>query len=196
MYKFFVSSDQIQNKHVKILGEDVKHISNVLRLQPLDKIIVCDRNLNKSYVAEIINMHKEYIECNIIDEIIETTEPNVNIDLFQGLPKSDKMEYIIQKTIEIESNLYDKIEYLSENVYDASISKIINACIDDLIEKENIKLYQKENDELFTKHSVLLRKNSLDNLYLLKEKYGISVYKLIHIAIKNVILELEEEGKL
>ena len=101
MYKFFVSSDQIQNKHVKILGEDVKHISNVLRLQPLDKIIVCDRNLNKSYVAEIINMHKEYIECNIIDEIIETTEPNVNIDLFQGLPKSDKMEYIIQKTIEI-----------------------------------------------------------------------------------------------
>ncbi len=103
---------------------------------------------------------------------------------------------LIQKTIEIESNLYDKIEYLSENVYDASISKIINACIDDLIEKENIKLYQKENDELFTKHSVLLRKNSLDNLYLLKEKYGISVYKLIHIAIKNVILELEEEGKL
>ena len=103
---------------------------------------------------------------------------------------------LIQKTIEIESNLYDKIEYLSENVYDASISKIINACIDDLIEKENIKLYQKENDELFTKHSVLLRKNSLDNLYLLKEKYGISVYKLIHIAIKNVILELEKEGKL
>ena len=103
---------------------------------------------------------------------------------------------LIQKTIEIESNLYDKIEYLSENVYDASISKIINACIDDLIEKENIKLYQKEDNELFTKHSIILRKKSLDNLNLLKEKYGISVYKLIHIAIKNVILELEEEGKL
>ena len=101
MYKFFVSSDQIQNKLVKIIGEDVKHISNVLRLQPLDKVIVCDKSVNNSYVAEIINMNKEYIECNIINKIIETTEPDVNIDLFQGLPKSDKMEYIIQKTIEI-----------------------------------------------------------------------------------------------
>ena len=101
MYKFFVSSDKIQNKNVKILGEDVKHISHVLRLKPLDKLIVCDKNTNNSYVAEIINMHKEYIECKIIDKIIETTESTVNIDLFQGIPKSDKMEYIIQKTIEI-----------------------------------------------------------------------------------------------
>lgn len=101
MHKFFVSSDQIQNKLVKIIGEDVKHISNVLRLQPLDKVIVCDKGVNNSYVAEIINMNKEYTECNIINKIIETTEPDVNIDLFQGLPKSDKMEYIIQKTIEI-----------------------------------------------------------------------------------------------
>ena len=107
-----------------------------------------------------------------------------------------KHDILIQKTIEIESNLYDKIEYLSENVYDASISKIINACIDDLIEKENVQLYTKEDNELFTKHSIILRKKSLDNLNLLKEKYGISVYKLIHIAIKNVILELEKEGKL
>lgn len=107
-----------------------------------------------------------------------------------------KHDTLIQKTIEIESNLYDKIEYLSENVYDASISKIINACIDDLIEKENVQLYTKEDNELFTKHSIILRKKSLDNLNLLKEKYGISVYKLIHIAIKNVILELEKEGKL
>lgn len=101
MHKFFVSSDQIQNKLVKIIGEDVKHISNVLRLQPLDKVIVCDKSVNNSYVAEIINMNKEYTECNIINKIIETTESDVNIDLFQGLPKSDKMEYIIQKTIEI-----------------------------------------------------------------------------------------------
>ena len=107
-----------------------------------------------------------------------------------------KHDILIQKTIEIESNLYDKIEYLSENVYDASISKIINACIDDLIEKENVQLYTKEDNELFTKHSIILRKKSLDNLNLLKEKYGISVYKLIHIAIKNVILELKKEGKL
>lgn len=100
-----------------------------------------------------------------------------------------KRDTLVQKTIDIDSDLYDKIEYLSENVYDASISKIINACIDELVEKENIKMYPKENNELLTKHSLILRKNSLENLNKLKDKYGIAVYRLIHIAIKNVLDE-------
>ena len=94
---------------------------------------------------------------------------------------------LVQKTIEIESSLYDEIEFLCNNVYDSSVSKIINACIDELIKTEDVKLYPKESNELFTKHSLILRKGSLDNLEKLKEKYGISVYKLIHIAIKNVL---------
>ena len=98
-----------------------------------------------------------------------------------------------QKTIEIESSLYDEIEYLCENVYDASISKMINACIDELIKTEDVKLYPKESNELFTKHSIILRRNSLNELEKLKDKYGISVYKLIHIAIKNVLIEYKEE---
>ena len=96
---------------------------------------------------------------------------------------------LVQKTIEIESGLYDEIELLCENVYDTSVSKIINACIDELIETEDVKLYPKEANELFTKHSIILRKSSLNNLEKLKDKYGISVYKLIHIAIKNVLLQ-------
>lgn len=100
---------------------------------------------------------------------------------------------LIQKTIEIESSLYDEIEYLCENVYDASISKMINACIDELIKTEDVKLYPKESNELFTKHSIILRRNSLNELEKLKDKYGISVYKLIHIAIKNVLIEYKEE---
>ena len=101
---------------------------------------------------------------------------------------------LIQKTIEIESSLYDEIEFLCENVYDASISKIINACIDELIETEDVKLYPKESNELFTKHSIILRKNSLKELERLKDKYGVSVYKLIHIAIKNVLIQYHEEN--
>ena len=100
---------------------------------------------------------------------------------------------LVQKTIEIESNLYDEIEFLCENVYDTSVSKIINACIDELIETEDVKLYPKEPNELFTKHSIILRKSSLYNLEKLKNKYGISVYKLIHIAIKNVLIQYHEE---
>ena len=100
---------------------------------------------------------------------------------------------LVQKTIEIESGLYDEIEFLCENVYDTSVSKIINACIDELIETEDVKLYPKKSNELFTKHSIILRKSSLNNLEKLKDKYGISVYKLIHIAIKNVLIQYHEE---
>ena len=102
-----------------------------------------------------------------------------------------KKSELVQKTIEIESSLYDKVEYLADNVYDASASKIVNACIDELIEKENIVIYPKEDNELFTKHSLILRQNSLDNLNKLKEKYGISIYKLIHISLKIVLDDIK-----
>ena len=102
-------------------------------------------------------------------------------------------DVIIQKTFEIDSNLYDKTEFLSENIYDASVSKLINAFIDDLVETEDIKLYPKDGTELYTKHSLLLRRYSLDNLETLKSKYGISVYKLINMAIRRALDEYDKE---
>lgn len=101
MYKFFVSTNQIQDKYIKIIGEDVNHISNVLRLRISDKIIVSNKDTAKSYITEIINISAEFVECKIINENLETTESKVNIDIYQGLPKADKMEFIIQKTIEL-----------------------------------------------------------------------------------------------
>jgi len=102
---------------------------------------------------------------------------------------------IIQKTFEIETTLYDRLEFLSENIYDASISKLINACIDDLAQTEDVKLYPKDGSELYLKHSLLLRRYSLDNLKALKAKYDLSVYKLINIAIRRSLEELDKEGK-
>lgn len=101
MYKFFVSNNQIKDKKIAIIGEDVNHIKNVLRLNIDEKIIICNKDTAKSYIASISNISKEEIICSIIEENSSTTESNVNIDLFQGLPKSDKMEYIIQKTTEL-----------------------------------------------------------------------------------------------
>ena len=103
-------------------------------------------------------------------------------------------DVIVQKTFEIESGLYDRLEFLSENIYDASISKLVNACIDDLVETEDVKLYPKDGKELYIKHSLLLRRYSLDNLEALKLKYDVSVYKLINIAIKNALDELDREN--
>ena len=97
MYKFFISSNQIDNKKVTIIGEDVNHIKNVLRLNTEEKIIICNKDTSKSYIASILDISNEKVECNIIEENPFTTESNVNIDLFQGLPKS----YIIQKTTEL-----------------------------------------------------------------------------------------------
>lgn len=104
-------------------------------------------------------------------------------------------DVIIQKTFEIETTLYDRLEFLSENIYDASISKLINACIDDLVETEDVKLYPKDGNELYLKHSLLLRRYSLDNLETLKMKYDLSVYKLINIAIRRSLEELDKENK-
>ena len=101
---------------------------------------------------------------------------------------------LVQKTIEIESSLFDEIEFLCTNVYDTSVSKLINACIDELVETEDVKLYPKEYDELFTKHTLILRKSSLENLEKLKDKYGVPVYKLIHISIKNALNEYHKEN--
>ena len=123
MYKFFVKSNQIEeNNNIKnakieedtskssnannnliatIIGEDVNHIANVLRLAIGESLIICNKDTGISYNATISKISQEFIECIIQTEIIETTECPVDIDLFQGLPKSDKMEYIIQKTTEL-----------------------------------------------------------------------------------------------
>ena len=101
MYKFFVADNQIKNGEAKIIGEDVKHIKDVLRLNEGEKIIICNKDAGISYNSSIETVSKEEVVCKIIAESEIGTEPIVNVDIYQGLPKADKMEYIIQKTTEI-----------------------------------------------------------------------------------------------
>ena len=101
MYKFFIETNQKNNNKIKIIGDDVKHIINVLRLKKEEKIQICNIDTSINYVAEIEEYNKEEVICNIIEEIQSEVESNVILDIYQGLPKSDKMELIIQKTTEI-----------------------------------------------------------------------------------------------
>ena len=101
MQKFFVETNQIKNDTVQIIGDDVKHIAKVLRLQEGDVIIVCDKNQKISYQAHITNIEKEKVICNIETTVEQQTESKVQVTIFQGLPKADKMEYIIQKAVEL-----------------------------------------------------------------------------------------------
>lgn len=100
-----------------------------------------------------------------------------------------KRDILIQRTVEIDSSLFDQIDYLSSKVYDASISKIINACLDELIEKEKIELYERKESEIALKHTIIIRKSTLNGLENLKSRYGLSLNRLINMAIYLVLKE-------
>lgn len=101
MPKFFVKNNQIENDKITIIGTDVNHIANVLRLKINDQIKICNEETAQNYIAKITEINKEDVECKIIEKIASNTEATVHITIFQGLPKADKMELIIQKCTEL-----------------------------------------------------------------------------------------------
>ncbi len=101
MYKFFVNEEQIVENKINIIGEDVNHIKNVLRLESEEEVCICSKDTSKSYMCKIINFNNSQVECEIVKEFEETTEASTCIHIFQGLPKSDKFEFIIEKCTEI-----------------------------------------------------------------------------------------------
>ncbi|WP_058485394.1 16S rRNA (uracil(1498)-N(3))-methyltransferase [Defluviitalea phaphyphila] len=100
MHRFFVEPTQIKNNNISIYGEDVKHISKVLRLKNNDKIIICNGQ-GTDYECIIKNINKEEIVTEIISSRSSSGEPKVKITLFQGVTKSDKMNIVIQKCVEM-----------------------------------------------------------------------------------------------
>ena len=103
MPRFFVKNNQINNDKITIIDEDVKHIKNVLRKQIGDKIEVCNQDTGNSYKCEIEIIAENEIETKIIEEQ-KNIQEKIKVDIYQGLPKSDKMELIIQKSVELGAN--------------------------------------------------------------------------------------------
>lgn len=101
MYQFFVETTQITEDQIRILGKDVNHMKNVLRMKPGEEIRVTDSETSKSYYCEVAELYEETVVCHILTEEEEGSELPVRIYLFQGLPKADKMELIIQKAVEL-----------------------------------------------------------------------------------------------
>ena len=102
MPKFFIKTENLkENKEIWITGSDVNHIKNVLRKKIDDKINICNSDTQKNYECVIKNIEENKIVCKILDEVKSLAESNLNITIFQGLPKSDKMELIIQKATEL-----------------------------------------------------------------------------------------------
>lgn len=100
MHNFFANEDQFKDNKVFIRGNDYNHIANVLRMKTGDNFFVSNKDSGESYLTVVKNILNDEVECEIIEKK-ETRESNVKVTLYQGLPKSDKMELIIQKSVEL-----------------------------------------------------------------------------------------------
>lgn len=100
MFQFFVDADRIGVDTISIVGEDVNHIKNVLRMKPGTQVRISNME-DKDYICEIIELNDDEVVAKIVDVDEEGTELPSKVYLFQGLPKADKMETVIQKNVEL-----------------------------------------------------------------------------------------------
>ena len=112
MYQFFVEDAQISSTDVVIEGSDVNHIKNVLRMKCGEKIRISSAS-GRNFYCTVADITGETVRAEIIEELEENTELPNKIYLFQGLPKSDKMELIIQKAVEL--GVYEIIPVAMKN---------------------------------------------------------------------------------
>ena len=98
MHRFFIP--QLYNEEMTITGVDAKHIGKVLRMQPGDKLqIVSDDGV--SALAEVVAITESIVTVHCLEKLAESHEPAVKITLAQGLAKGEKMDFIIQKAVEL-----------------------------------------------------------------------------------------------
>lgn len=145
MPKFFVKDEQIDNKEIKIQGTDVNHIKNVLREKIGTELTICNEKTGQDYLCEIKEMKEDNIICHIKEKLLNNVESNIKVTIMQGLPKADKMELIIQKSVELGVNNIIPIE--------------MKRCVVKLKDKDKIKKIER-----WQKISVVAAKQSGRNI--------------------------------
>lgn len=100
MYHFFSEHEHIHDTYIDIVGSDVNHIKNVLRLKTGDSLLISSGD-NIDYTCHIAQINEEHIRADIDSVDERGRELTSKIYLFQGLPKADKMELVIQKAVEL-----------------------------------------------------------------------------------------------
>ena len=100
MHHFFVNPEQVEDGLIRITGSDVNHIKNVLRIRQVEEMLVSD-GTGRDYLCQAEEIAGQEVTVRILETEEEGRELPSRIWLFQGLPKSDKMEFIIQKAVEL-----------------------------------------------------------------------------------------------
>ncbi len=112
MYQFFVEDSQITDTDITIEGSDVNHIRNVLRMKGGEKVRISSQS-GRNYFCELADISEDMVRAVILEDAASDTELPNKIYLFQGLPKNDKMELIIQKAVEL--GVYEVIPVAMKN---------------------------------------------------------------------------------
>ena len=111
MFNFFVGEECRQGNSFSISGGDFNHIKNVLRMKEGDTFLVsCE---GESHLCKLTSLYGDSLAAEIVEENYNKTELPVKLYLFQGLPKGDKMELIIQKAVEL--GVYEVIPVAMKN---------------------------------------------------------------------------------
>ncbi len=100
MARFFVPKEAINGNQITITGEDVTHITKVLRMREGDTFTVCDGQCT-DYFCRLSSADKKTVVAEITGKRENAAEPPVHITLYQGVPKGAKLDYIVQKCVEI-----------------------------------------------------------------------------------------------
>ncbi len=192
MPKFFVENNQIKNDTIYIKDKDVNHIKKVLRKNIKDEITICNENTKQDYLCKITNIEENEITCKILKKLETNVESNIEVSIFQGLPKADKMELIIQKSVELGVQDITPIE--------------MKRCVVKLKEKDKTKKIERwqKISEVAAKQcgrNYIPKINNIENLKEISEK--IKDYDVVLVAyeeekentLKNELKLLKKDNK-
>ncbi len=100
MPRFFAPSDAFTDGHVYLRGDDARHIARSLRMAVGDELTVCDMQRGE-HRCRLLSIRDELCECLILESREGKTESPADISLFMAYPKGDKLEFVIQKAVEL-----------------------------------------------------------------------------------------------
>ncbi|MGY3718546.1 16S rRNA (uracil(1498)-N(3))-methyltransferase [Sutcliffiella cohnii] len=101
MQRYFINSDQIHDNNIVIVGDDVHHISRVLRMKTGDELLCSCSETGKTAHAKIVEITSDTVQVDVVKWLETTSELPVRVAIANGLPKGDKLELVIQKGTEL-----------------------------------------------------------------------------------------------
>lgn len=195
MPRFFV--DEIKSENFEISGEDAHHIVKSLRMKKGEKLTFCDKN-QMEFNCEIVGFESEKVSLKVLSKNLCKTEPPLSITLFQALPKSDKMDFIVQKSVEI--GVIEIVPIIT--------SRCISRPDDKALQKKLIRWNKisKEASEqsgrgiipkvqpLKSFQDVTLSLNEFDQTFVFYEKGGASLQRTLSPQSKKIAVIIGPEG--